>query len=454
MRRLLVPTAAVLLGLGLALWQARMHGDGPPATLPAAARVVPATLGVASCASAACHHANGDLGTQGSEYSTWAAVDPHSRAYQALFNADSKRIQANLGGGNAHENKLCLLCHGLGADVPQALHGDGTGCEQCHGPAEHWKSTHYQRGFDRSTPGFVDLRDPKTRVRSCMKCHVGDGSREVNHDLIAAGHPRLKFEYAAYYANYPRHWTYREEQERKADPAREARNWLQGQAASAQASLELLASRASREDAPWPEFAEADCASCHHGLTSPSERQRRTADRAEAARKQGKTIRSGAIPWQTWYTSNLALLQDRAPGKTGARLRRILLDIDTEMQQRLPSRERVRKLASEAASLAGAWSDAEASAKIDKDTAQAIVGRIARNEAPVQEGWDGGTQAYLGLAAMNYALNEMGAPGKDLPLKGLREALRGSFPKGTRPLYDSPTGYRSDDVLKLLRGVR
>ncbi len=29
---------------------------------------------------------------------------------------------------------------------------------------------------------------------------------EVDHDLIAAGHPALRFEFATYFANLPPHW--------------------------------------------------------------------------------------------------------------------------------------------------------------------------------------------------------------------------------------------------------
>jgi hypothetical protein len=455
MRGLIPPVAALLLGSALSLWQGRMLGG--PRDLPPPAKAAPASLGVASCASAACHHANGDLGSRGSEYSTWAAVDPHSRAYQALFNEGSKRIQKNLGPGKAHENKLCLQCHGLGAEAPQALQADGASCEQCHGPAEHWKNTHYLNGFDRATPGFVDLRnDRKARVRSCMKCHVGDGSREVNHDLIAAGHPRLKFEFAAYYANYPKHWVDQEAKERKAYPAMEARNWLQGQAASAQAALELLASRASRAEAPWPEFAEADCASCHHGLTTPSERQKRAAERAEAARKQGKKYIAGAIPWATWYTGMLPAIKGRAPGKSSEKLEGLLQEIDEEMKQRLPSREKVARLAGEAAALLAAWADAESRAELDEAAIRQILARITSAEGFIEEGWDGGTQAYLGVSAMSFALAEMGKPVKGLPVKEIHDALRASFPKakGVRPLYDTPSEYRPKPVLELFLQAR
>ena len=287
-----------------------------------------------------------------------------------------------------------------------------------------------------------------------MKCHVGDGSREVNHDLIAAGHPRLKFEYAAYYANYPRHWTEQEKKERALDPAREARNWLQGQTATAKAALELLAVRAENKGAPWPEFAEHDCTACHHGLTSPSERQKRAADRAEAARKMGKTVRSGDVPWSSWYTGQLPLLASRAPAGTKARLDVLLQQIDDEMKERLPNRKRVGDLARQAAGLVGAWSAAEMTANLNARDVRGLIRVVGSNAGPVEMGWDGGTQAYLGIAALNFALKEMGDPAGDLKLKELRGSLRESFPAGSRPLYESPSKYDAAKVFGLLGAAR
>ena len=44
-----------------------------------------------------------------------------------------------------------------------------------------------------------DLRDVATRAQICLRCHLGQASsdhtsRVVDHRLIAAGHPVLRFE--------------------------------------------------------------------------------------------------------------------------------------------------------------------------------------------------------------------------------------------------------------------
>src|SRR5207247_4895764 len=48
--------------------------------------------GTATCAAAACHNGNGPAGSRGSEYSTWAARDPHARAHEVLRNERSRRM--------------------------------------------------------------------------------------------------------------------------------------------------------------------------------------------------------------------------------------------------------------------------------------------------------------------------------------------------------------------------
>lgn len=436
MHRLLLPAAVVAVALGMALGPTRpaMRAADRPADAP------PTALGVATCASAACHHGNGELGSRGSEYSTWIAVDPHAKAYRALFNADSRRIQKNLGGGeSAHENPLCLQCHGMGATAPAALQPDGVGCEQCHGPAEKWKTTHYLNGFDRTTPGFNDLRKLSPRIQTCLKCHVGDEGREVNHDLIAAGHPRLKFDFGAYYANYPRHWTFPEPMRaQEAAPAQEARLWLMGQAAGSRAALDLLATRATRAAAPWPELSEYECSACHHDLRGAAGRRERIA----AAVAKGK--RPGDLPMAPWYHGLPAALG-------GEELKTLLTALDVEMGKRRPDGRKVAADARKAAALLRAWE--QEAEKQDYDTAKVreLMATVAGQEALVREGWDGGTQVYLGLAALTAARGEAALRPA---LADLRLQLRRSYLPKARPLYDLPSGYDAEKLIPLLKRFR
>ena len=89
----------------------------------------------------------------------------------------------------------------------------------------------------RSLLGLVDLSDPAQAATRCAGCHVGApaagglAARDMNHNMIAAGHPRLYFEYAAFLANLPRHW------KEKSNAKDEAHRWAVGQVASAEVTL-------------------------------------------------------------------------------------------------------------------------------------------------------------------------------------------------------------------------
>src|SRR5262249_28040996 len=118
------------------------------------------------------------------------------------------------------EHERCLTCHVAPSSKPTALVEQhyGVGCEACHGSAKNWLALHSAAGWkDRSAAakkelGMTPMGDTRAVAEQCVSCHVGSGSttgmktRDVNHDLIAAGHPRLNFEFTAYLDNLPRHW--------------------------------------------------------------------------------------------------------------------------------------------------------------------------------------------------------------------------------------------------------
>src|SRR5207248_5499529 len=202
--------------------------------------------------------------------------DPHARAYRVLFNAESRRMAEYLDlGGPAHKAGLCLKCHAVDGAGEQAA-AEGVGCGACHGPSDRWLTEHYQpywkglpnrEKFERY--GFLPSKNVVARVLNCAGCHVGDADREVNHDLIAAGHPRLAFEPTRlhFQPNYRKHWT-----EVTPQPDFEVRAWVAGQAAALRQAAELLRARAARADGgtavpglkpAWPEFSGYSCYACH-----------------------------------------------------------------------------------------------------------------------------------------------------------------------------------------------
>lgn len=277
-----------------------------------------AALGAWSCAATACH-GGGELSrrTSGGELERWRNADPHARSTSTM-ESDAfaqillrlgiiTRIGAEKGPGqrfqdlttNADQTRLneCLLCHNpMGAPTSwtreeiRPNHGAGEsmsdglaiGCETCHGPAKSWIGNHFRRDFDREQSGFHDLKDPLVRARTCAQCHIGDGQRDMNHDMIAAGHPPLRFELAAYERALPKHWN--DARQRAGTRDYEVKLWLAGQLANFDHGLSLLESRltrsaakeeventAARAPSPWPEFAESNCSTCHHRLRAVTE---------------------------------------------------------------------------------------------------------------------------------------------------------------------------------------
>ena len=455
MPRLLLPLGLILIASGSALWVGRPRAAealAPPAD--ATKREAFAPVGVSGCAAAACHHGNGERGTKGSEYSTWIAVDPHAKAYDALYKPESALMHEKMGGDDkgAHRNPLCLKCHGMGdaVDRESAMQSDGVGCERCHGNAGTWKSTHYLDRFDRKQ-GFVDLRKLPVRVESCVKCHVGEGSMEVDHDLIAAGHPRLRFEYAAYAANYPRHWA-ETPLNKSADD--EVRGWLLGQVVSARAAAKLLAHRADPKRDSWPEFAEYDCAACHHELSAKETFRTKRDLELAAKRKRDEKIPLGRLPWGTWYNPLLPTLAT-ATKADRARLDASLKSLGTLMQKSSPNRANVREQANVLAVILRDWEKQIAVRPFAPADTPALMKSLAARPELVGTGWDGGTQMYLGLASLNYRLSE----GKEkstafhLPLSAMRKGLIDAYPKNPRPRYDVPSNYDPKPLLESMTKI-
>jgi hypothetical protein len=147
-------------------------------------------------------------------------------------------------------------------------HTEGVACSSCHGPAEKWIHSHYSRGWDpaaASDEGYMPNDSLVVRARMCASCHVGDHDRDMNHDLIAAGHPALRFEMASHHARLPKHWR----DQGEADWGRhESALWAAGAIASADAWFSLQQGRATKKTAvsTWPELSAYDCGSCHQHL--------------------------------------------------------------------------------------------------------------------------------------------------------------------------------------------
>jgi hypothetical protein len=194
---------------------------------------------------------------------------------------------------------------------------DGVGCESCHGPARNWINEHHLDAWqlksveEKTLLGMNDTQSLLGRAQTCVQCHVGTPEMDVDHDLIAAGHPRLNFEFAAFHAGMPRHWPDAKDRAApRGGPDFEARAWMIGQLVSAQAALELLAERASNQAKAWPEFAEHDCAACHHNL-QPDRYAQKNGNRKPGAMAWGNYFVMSPIALNGFHTQDDSALQGR-----------------------------------------------------------------------------------------------------------------------------------------------
>jgi hypothetical protein len=343
----------------------------------------------------------------------------------------------------------CLKCHSMDAHAARAGNRlaveDGIGCERCHGPAERWLSRHYGHDWPQLSAarkadlGFTDLKDLTVRARLCVECHVGTGDQPVDHDLYAAGHPRLVFEYSSFLATMPPHWNVR--QERQRYPDLEARLWLIGQVVCAHESLKLLASRAANDRAPWPEFAEYDCYACHHDLKADSGRPKRGF---------GGQV-PGLLPWNTWYTAMLpfARSSDGTP-LVSPDLRSTLAALGQEMAKPLPQRDVVARQAQEAARELGQRMVELGREKTYRVSAlREMFATIASQDPKARSlTWDDATQRYLALAALYHTMTDL-----DPSLRNTR--VRKELHRLARPLrfparMDSPRRFDGAQFLQQL----
>jgi hypothetical protein len=357
-----------------------------------------------SCSARACHGSLRPVplsNVDQVESTKWIMHDPHARAWDVLASERSLRIGRNLGLKNLPEREAsCLACHSDPRTAQESPNSEilaqrmlGTGCESCHGSASQWRDEHTAPSW-RSLPppqkqarGMTPLGDPLAIAKTCVGCHVGAPTtaelpaRDVNHDLIAAGHPRVVFEFGTFLEHLPRHWSEKRQQARGQDF--DARAWLLGQAVVTQASLELLQSRARDQQAPWPEFAEYDCFACHHDLTG----------RARDAFTSKPDRVPGSLRWGAW--SYAGARSSDAP----ADLKASLGLLGAMLERPMPPRQQVAELAGSALHDTNAWllqanaSSWNPAARRKRMTALASPQIIPRN-------WDACAQVYSGLAAL------------------------------------------------------
>jgi hypothetical protein len=479
--------ALAVAGCVIASFMNPAQSNQPPATLPplpaapVAEDAIPYGLNQStfkhrastSCASASCH-GGGQVGKVGSEHSTWAreavpqlTSDPHAKAYSVLFNPVSVRMGQLLGIKEPHKDKRCLTCHAVDsaseAETRDQILSEGVGCGACHGPADKWISEHTLPSWKTTSNrdkwekfGFVPTKNIVARTLNCVSCHVGDGERDMNHDFIAAGHPRLAFEAARYHfqPDYRKHWT-----EKSAPLDFEVRTWIIGQAATLRASANLLRERATRAakndpNTPWPELSGHSCYACHQKIADTN-----------VLAATSETPRPAGVPgWEVWSNSASGIAADSC-GMAFPSLGSVKLPEVEKLRKLMESRNApppavAAAQAQKAVAELDQWLAAMQAAEdrglpsVNGNVPLTLANKLANNALSkngklADHDWDAMAANYLGAAAMHHAIG-----GKDNakawhePLLKVRDALR--FPQVKDGRFDSPAD-RNTDKLKLLR---
>lgn len=235
----------------------------------------PAHLGVASCSASTCHGSTvpfADSNVLQNEFRTWYELDPHARAYQTLLTDESAKIASKLGIESAESADMCLTCHAdnvavekRGADFRIK---DGVGCEACHGGAESYLKSHtLQSHIDNLSAGLRKTEDPLVRGKLCVTCHVGgQQSRQITHQIMGAGHPRLSFELNTFSSIQPAHYAIDQDYIARKGDISAISVWAMGQVVAAEQLLHNVI--AKPRAGLFPELSHMDCLACHQSMSN------------------------------------------------------------------------------------------------------------------------------------------------------------------------------------------
>jgi hypothetical protein len=249
----------------------------------------------------------------------------------------------------------------------------------------------------------------------------------------------LRFEFSAYHAVMPRHWSDRADKDRIPDL--ELRGWMAGQAASAAASMKLLAKRATATSGdarvadsgtPWLDFADYDCFACHHNLLNDVAARFQRAGHAAAPRR---VATSTALEANTWYTAVLdqALSAGRLDHSHSDSQR---IRINDAISSAVAGRRDVASMARAVSSdLDRAVSALISSPPLCGADRNVLMDRLCAN---ADSSWDGMAQRYLALAATYHAENDLRAAMPALHPLIMDLGRQVHFPRWDSVIYDSP----------------
>jgi hypothetical protein len=410
------------------------------AILAAAPEMTPAGkyVGPGSCSAVACHggiQPHSTTKVLQNEYSTWVTQDKHARAYTALTGSLGRQMAAILKIGPAEKSPKCLVCHALSIDKAHRARdfdiAEGVSCESCHGPASRWLGPHIQpdaKHADMVRLGLIDNKSLPVRAAQCLTCHLGAKGMEVDHEMIAAGHPDLTFELDSFTAVEPPHWV-----EKNADPLFGMRAWGVGQAVQMREGMLRVARRA--QAGPWPEFSEMDCITCHHALTGPqSWRQQQGYD----------DHRPGDPPYNLARFVVFRHFAREIDPETARELEAESAKVADLVTSLSPERTQVEVAANHAATLADKLVGEVDAAPYDRARTQRLLKSIAADgDAISRQGERSAEQATMTVDSLYIAIAKAGAPNPET-----RAAIDRLFTQ-----VKNPSGYNAPQFAAGMKSV-
>ena len=378
---------------------------------------------ITGCMTTACHGSNvPDAKRWQRAGKIWFDTDPHARAYTSLLTEASARIVSRLASKELQPtsveyrevlNAKCISCHS-NENVSEPQRVLGADCQVCHGKAEAWGSDHYssewkslgKTRFDGTER--INMESIAGRVKVCASCHVGElnrkmGSsmgldREVDHRMMAAGHPPMYFEFESYLRRYPVHWDTHDEPVALGSKLGVER-WRVGKIMTAITKLRLLATRAERSTsksaqvADWPELAEYTCTSCHHSLSQPSWRRARSSN-------------TNLANWDDWTVSQLdCAVRDQSVDELNSLLTRLKKSIEHSApeptQVSMTATSLTRWLAKELNQVSSPSENSD----------EVIVLKLKSRMASVDslQNWESATQWYLATRVLSEGIGILGS---------------------------------------------
>ncbi|HZS27054.1 MAG TPA: multiheme c-type cytochrome [Candidatus Angelobacter sp.] len=395
-------------------------------------------VGPGSCSASACHGGVQPLASTRvlqNEYSTWVVKDSHFRAYRSLQSPVSQRMGKILGIGNPAASPKCLACHALAVSPEQKGRdfdvSEGVSCESCHGPASAWLGPHTLKGWSTQKSvalGMYDITEVAHRSEKCLTCHLGTPEKEVDHKMIAAGHPDLVFELDSYSAIEPPHW------KPPADPNYGVRLWAVGQAIQLREALKRLARRTQSPN--WPEFSEYDCFSCHHSLTKPESSWRQ---------ERGYENRGAGAPvWNSAHYTILRILAKDIDSTASQQLETELQSVYQVTSNLSSSPKNIGDSAQRASELAASLVTKINQASFDKARASRLLEEIsAQADSISNQDTRSAEQAAMALDSLFICYEKQGSAHP-----AVRAAIDGLFQE-----LDNPSAYNAPRFSAQMRKV-